>query len=301
MKLKLLSSLVLGAIAMTAATSVSALSITTTNNAQALLDALLAPNSGINIVNGSLQYIGAANQGGTYTGLNVSPSDGVGATITNPDGILLTTGTANLPTTNTSSTFHGPSGGTGTGPNGLLTALSGISTVDQNVLSFQFTVDSGVTALAADLVFGSDEFPNQYIGNDIFGFFVDGVDYANIANGGFTNGGLVQNTPATNFQNNPLGSNRYPIEFNGITTSHHLVGQLDSALNVHTLYIAIADIFDYAYESGVFIGGLTANQSQCTGSGCNPNPNPVPEPSILALLGLGLAGLGVMRRRKHQA
>ncbi|GHU08950.1 hypothetical protein AGMMS50225_08590 [Betaproteobacteria bacterium] len=295
MKLKLLSSLVLGAIAMTAATSVSALSITTTNNAQALLDALLAPNSGINIVNGSLQYIGAANQGGTYTGLNVSPSDGVGATITNPDGILLTTGTANLPTTNTSGAFHGPSGGTGTGSNALLTSLSGVSTYDQNVLSFQFTVAPGVTALAADLVFGSDEFPTQGV-TDIFGFFVDGINYA-----AFANGGLVQNNPATNFQTNPVGSNRYPIEFNGITTSHHVVGQLDSTLNVHTLYIAIADAFDYVYESGVFIGGLTTSQSQCTGPGCNPNPNPVPEPSILALLGLGLAGLGVMRRRKHQA
>ncbi|GHU08953.1 hypothetical protein AGMMS50225_08600 [Betaproteobacteria bacterium] len=295
MKLKLLSSLVLGAIAMTAATSVSALSINVTNNAQALLDALLAPNSGINIVNGSLQYIGAANQGGTYTGLNLTPSDGAGATIINPDGILLTTGTANLPTTNTSNTFHGPSGGTGTGSNALLTSLSGFGTYDQNVLSFQFTVDPGVTALAANLVFGSDEYPTQSV-TDIFGFFVDGINYA-----AFANGGLVQNAAQTDFQDNPFGSNRYPIEFNGITTSHHVVGALDSTLNVHTLYIAIADTSDYIYESGVFIGGLTTSQSQCTGLGCNPSPNPVPEPSMLALLGLGLAGLGVMRRRKHQA
>ena len=51
---------------------------------------------------------------------------------------------------------------------------------------------------------------------DVFGFFVDGVNFAR-----FANGQLISNTPGnpTNFIANPVGGGLYGIEYNGLTRS----------------------------------------------------------------------------------
>lgn len=278
----------------------SAMALVITTNvgptpATTLSAAVLAPTSGISIVGGSETYQGNATfpQSGTYSGFNLAPSSGSTPTLVLPNGILLTSGRSDLPFTNTTNSFSNAIGSvTGSGSNTLLSTLSGTNTNDANVISFNFTVGAGMTSVAAQFVFGTDEFPTQSV-TDIFGFFVDGVNYAF-----FSTGELISNTPGnpTNFITNPVGSALYGIEYNGLTRAFNVVGLLNTSLAVHTIAFGVADTSDSVWDSGVFIGGLTAGTA--TGGGIDPNQNPVPEPATLALMGLGLAGLGAMRRRK---
>ena len=76
----------------------------------------------------------------------------------------------------------------------------------------------------------------------------------------------------------------------------HLVGLIDENLTEHTLKIAIADTSDDIYDSGVFIGGLSAGFSS-GGGGIGGNGN-VPEPtSVLVWGSLVFAGSIITRRR----
>jgi hypothetical protein len=269
--------------------------ITSGDAAAQLIPALLAPSSGISVVSGSAAYQGSTDvgQSGTFTGFNLAPSSGSTPTLTLPDGILLTSGTANLPLTNTTNNFNPEIPGSGS--NASLSTLAGQGTNDANAISFAFTVSGPNNAVRAQFVFGTDEFPTQSV-TDIFGFFVDGVNYAV-----FPGGELISNTPGnpTNFIDNPVGGDLYGIEYNGLTRTFTVTGLLNLNLGEHTIEIAVADTLDSIFDSGVFIGGLAA--ALVDGGGGIGDPDPIPEPATLALLGVGLAGLGFARRRRQSA
>ncbi len=276
----------------------NATSITTVSSggttAAALATATLAASSGISIVSGSQAYIGGDGQGGTYSGFSVTNGT---TTIENADGVLLTTGAGNVPLSNTSASYGNI---TGSGLNAQLSALLAANsmpsstTSDQNVLSFNFTVDSGVTSVSASFVFGTEEYPDQNV-TDIFGLFIDGVNYAKFSDGSLIsyNSGTIS---AGLYNNNDYGSaSPFALEYDGITDNLAITGILDTGLLEHTFVLAIADTFDSIYDSGVFFAGLTAGTD--TGGG-GIAPPVVPLPSSFVIMLTGLAGIGAYTRRK---
>lgn len=262
-----------------------------------LLDALLAAPSGITVIPASMHYQGstAHEQSATYRNFSLAPSTGSGPTFALPDGVLLTTGTAVFPPTNTTNQYDPAIPGSGS--NAMLSNLSRSSggtpfIADANALSFQFTVAPGMNAVSASFLFGTEEFPTQSV-TDIFGFFVDGVNYAY-----FPSGELISNTPgnATNFTDNPVGADRYGVEYNGLSKVFHVAGLLDRGLSMHTLTIAIGDTADDSFDSGVFIGGLRA--SSFAAGGITDPSAVVATPGVLGLLGAAALALGGVRRRR---
>ncbi|MGH2357825.1 MAG: choice-of-anchor L domain-containing protein [Candidatus Limnocylindria bacterium] len=275
--------------------------------------ALLAPSSGISIVPGSATFVGRVGDGvdantaqsATYSGFNLVSPNGL-PTITNPQGIFLTSGTANIPFTNTEAAFSPVmTAGTATEPgtggdadlSAILMAAGAPSSLvnDVNSLTFRFVVAPGQTSVSAKFVVGSDEFPDQEV-TDVFAFIVDGVNYARFQDGSLVS--FLTGANAGNFNDNDVDTGNYPLEYDGISNSLDVVGLLNPALSEHTLKIAIADTEDDVFDSGVFIGALAAGTAQA--GGINPGSR-VPEPATLILLGTGLAALAARYTRKRNS
>ncbi|MCL1825461.1 MAG: choice-of-anchor L domain-containing protein [Betaproteobacteria bacterium] len=274
---RVVSSLILGPVFILAMPSASAVTVTAATP-ETLAEAFVGSDSGIAIIEGSVQYIGTTTQAGIYTGLGQVP-----------DGILMTTGDALY-----RDWSHVE---TGTGSNAQLALIAGVPTsltYDQNVLTFQFTVnDDSMSAISTSFVLGSNEYPlyvypgSQY--RDVFGFFVDGVNYA-----AFSDGSPVIATEGDY-------TNGFDLGYNGKTHAYSLVALLDPNVTVHTLTIAIADVGDAIYDSGIFIGSLSA--FSCGANCPNPGVTPsIPEPETWAMLlaGLGIVGVAAKRRRRQK-
>lgn len=273
--------------------SATASAVTVTNvpaggaTASVMADALLANNSGINIVGGSAVIQGTNNasirQFGTYSGFNLTPSAGTGPSLTMANGVVLTSGSATVPASNTTGSF---STTTNSGANAQLTALAARPTFDANTLGFDFTVANGVKSVSAQFVFATEEFPDQAV-TDIFGFFVDGVNYAR-----FADGKLISNEPgSSNFVSNVNGA--YGIEYDGLTNVLTVTGLLDELLSTHTLMFGVADTTDSVYDSAVYMNSLMAGQAQTGGLS-----NDVPEPGTAFLFAIAMAGVAAARRKK---
>jgi hypothetical protein len=274
------------------ASSAGAVVVTTVANdastASTMASALLGANSGINIVAGSAAIQGTntatIKQYGTYSNFNLTSTAAANPTLAMANGVVLTTGKAVVPATNTATNY---STTTSSGSNAQLTTLAGGTTYDANTLGFNFTVAEGVKSVSAKFVFATEEFPDQTV-TDIFGFFIDGVNYAK-----FADGKLISNAVgSSNFISNVSGN--YGIEYDGLTNVLTVTGLLDSLLTTHTLMFGVADTSDSTYDSAVYMNSLIAGKAVTGGIGN------VPEPSTTLLFGIALAAAGLLRR-KHAA
>ncbi len=181
------------------------------------------------------------------------------------------------------SVFNGPatnfqSFSNGGGGDMDLSALSGNNTLDAAILEFDFIPLGNL--ITFEYVFGSEEY-NDYVNsiNDAFGFFINGVSTPLMK----TNLALIQNTtsPVTiNSVNNgssPGGTagmgpcvncayyrDNWNSKINGVydgyttllTASKNLIGG-----QTYHIKIAIADVSDRAFDSGLFMNQFKVNNS----------------------------------------
>ncbi|WP_152512929.1 choice-of-anchor L domain-containing protein [Desulfovibrio sp. X2] len=261
--------------------------MTPTNDANVLVNAILG--SGVNIISSS--YTGASDSSGTFTG--AAGAIGINS------GIILTNGQAILAEGPNDQPSAGRDNGLGGTPQ--LDALSGGDTFDASTLTITFT--STTDNLFFNFVFASEEY-NQYVGsfNDVFGFFLDGVNIAllpdnspvSINNVNLTkNSDKYINNSVTSGSDGPVVAVPKDTQYDGFTTV--LSAQaLGLGAGEHTISLQIADALDHVLDSGVFIQGGSF-------SGDPTGPTATPEPGTMILLGSGLVGFIASRRRRTKS
>lgn len=233
---------------------------------------------GVTITN--INFIGANNAIGYFNGSNTN--------LGIDEGIIITTGTVQ----NTGNGPHGPNNKPNAGVDndepgyGLLTSLVGNDTYNASILSFDFQTCSD--SISFEYVFGSEEYP-EYVGsqfNDVFAFFISGPGFSgnqNIArlpsgqvvsintvnNGNYSPASGVSVTGPTNpfyyvangdGSQGPFNSSSFYIQYDGFTkvlTAKAKV-QCNSTYNIK---IAIADVGDGIYDSGIFLKANSFNAS----------------------------------------
>jgi len=189
------------------------------------------------------------------------------------NGVLITSGDGTPPGSNTASGYGVALNLVGdstlqqtlrqvTGDNTLITR-------DANVITFQFTVEPGMKAVAFEFMFGSDEYPEYADSNYVDGaaVYIDGVNYA------------YYGTPdkILTVRNNLIGGDAIyiansgttalPSEYDGITKPARAIAPLDLSRSIHTCKIVIADTGDMIFDSGLYLGGMTARSATGSGTG----------------------------------
>lgn len=219
----------------------------------ATVEKMLSTLVGVGVTVTNVHYTGAAVASGTFCG-------GTGV-VGFDSGILLTSGRAvdvvgpnNSPTTSTSN---------GTPGDPDLYPLGTVQTFDAAVLEFDFIPEGDTVTFR--YVFGSEEY-NEFVDtafNDIFAFFVNGLNYAtlpnsttpvsiNNVNNGFSSGTSTGPCNNCEFYIDNTGANQLDTQLDGLTkvltfTAPVTAGQLNH------LKLAIADGTDRIYDSAVFI------------------------------------------------
>lgn len=191
--------------------------------------------------------------------------DGTNSNIGLANGVVMTTGTIFAPA--------GPQGpnnsqqagiDNGTPGYGLLTNIIGTTTYNATVIQFDF-IPQGDT-VAFRYVFGSEEY-KEYVGtefNDVFGFFISGP---NPSGGTYNNKNIaiipnsstevaINNvnhiTNTAYYVDNELPVPGATVQYDGFTRVLTAIASVVPC-STYTIRLAIADVADGIYDSGVFL------------------------------------------------
>ena len=215
-------------------------------------------------------FSGSASAIGTFNSAN--------ANVGIEEGIIMTTGTIS-PGTNGP---HGPNNqanaGLDNGAGGYppLGNLVGTTTFNASILEFDFIPFSDTVRF--EYVFGSEEYP-EFVGsqfNDVFAFFITGPGLNPAGENmaiipGTSQPVAINNVHSTQnsqyFVSNgdgnqsPYDSNPFYIQYDGFTTPLQAVSRVECGETYH-LILAIADVGDPIYDSGIFLksNSLTSEQ-----------------------------------------
>lgn len=233
-----------------------------------LVNALLAPASGLQLVSGSVLLKASAPTAvhfydGSLTALGVGP------------GLLLTSG-LQPGVLNTTPSFGQANIGAGGSANGdpLIDAV--VNTVfntvsyDATTLSFNFDVtDPTAVSVSFDLVFGSEEYPewvDAFV--DCAVVIVNGVNYALFNHDPASPLSVISRNLAAGYFQNNAGS-ILPIEYDGVSRALTIVAPIIAG-QTNKITIGIADTGDHILDSGLFLSNLRA--SNTPGSGVVSTP-----------------------------
>jgi len=240
-----------------------------------LVTALLGP--GVSVSN--VTFIGANSAAGTFAG-------GMGI-VGFDSGIMLSSGNiAFAPGPNTQDDVSGVNAGIGD-PD-LTGLIPGYTTFDAAILEFDFQC-TGTQIIQFQYVFTSEEY-NEWVNspfNDVFGFFLNGVNIALVPGGSGTpvsinnvNCGNPYNPPDGSFCNlfinndcNDIPPGTFPctgaqdIQMDGMIVILTATGTLSPGIN--HIKLAIADAGDQVLDSNVFIQGQSFTCGEPTGACCD--------------------------------
>jgi len=214
----------------------------------------------------------------TFQGADIARgifSNGNSTNIGIETGVFLTSGSGYIiPGPNTSSSAGANNGLPG---HPLLNSLTTATTYDASVLEFDFIPLNDT--VKCRFVFGSEEY-NEWVFstfNDVFGFFVNGpkpdsgqyIDYnialvpgtnipitINNVNNGYAAPGVVPTGPCTNCEYYLDNTGGLTIQYDGFTTVITLWVLVIPDETYH-FAVALADVGDHIYDSGVLIEGTS--------------------------------------------
>lgn len=178
----------------------------------------------------------------------------------------------------------------------LLSSIAGgYNTYNSAILEFDFV--PSIDSLDLKFIFGSEEYPeyappNNSNFNDVFGIFIEGPgitglqNIAKLPNGTFVSINNVNSITNSFYYVNNGDGNSYPynqspeyIQYDGFTKVLSAKADLHIGQTYH-LQIAIADVGDGIYDSGIFIGSCEtcdfyAGSNENTTKTTKLYPNPV--------------------------
>lgn len=223
-----------------------------TDDASTLASTILG--TGVTIV-GTPTLSTQPGQSGTFTNFDsgsYTQTNGTMGQFNIASGILLTTGIASGAEGNY---IGGSSSDMAGSENAYLSAISGTSTFDANVLTIQFA--SAAPTLQLNFLYASAEYPGSVgsgFGNDPIAILLNGVNLALVP--GTSTPVSVEGVNADANSNffTQYSNPGTPFNYGGITTILTASGSV-STTEMNTIQFAIADAGDGSVDSALFISG----------------------------------------------
>jgi predicted ribosomally synthesized peptide with SipW-like signal peptide len=247
-------------------------------DAEMLANSLVSDQSDVEVVPGSVNFVGDPRGGGMFTG--------GGSAVGIEDGVILSSG--KVVDVEGPNDLENTTTDLGTPGDPDLDTLTTENTFNASILEFDFTVPDDADKVYFNYVFGSEEY-NEFVGstfNDVFGFFVNGQNVALVddpsgpgtlpaAINNINNGqpGIQPTNPDLYVNNDPFDpdstGNTVPsdqladTEMDGFTVVLDVEADVDPG-ETNSMKLAIADTADAVLDSWVLIesGSITTEPEE---------------------------------------